>query len=86
MRQPPEKKPPIFKVGDKVTVFGYPEVCTIDRITSMSEEWLIRTAYAAGYYTYHLSGFRNGNYDDDYVSENVLTLALIETLGGLADG
>jgi len=78
-RQPPVQTPPKFKVGNCVNVFGLDGIFTITRIQLASKEWLVRTAYAAGYYVYHVIDPLTDKIKS--VSENVLTLALIDTLG-----
>ena len=84
-RKPPERTPPKFVVGSKVWVRAHkaPILGTITSIRVMDEEWLVRTAYAAGFYSYEVEtdDFKNAL----HVSENVLSHATIETLGGLAE-
>lgn len=84
MRKPPERTPPKFKVGDRVRV-NFPLhnqiVTPVLSVEEMSQEWLIRTGYAAGFYTYKID---IGGGRISPVSGNLLELALIETLGELA--
>lgn len=85
MNGPPEKLPPKFRVGQKVYVraHGRPVLGTITNVREQSEEWLIRTAYAAGYYAYTVEADVFNSAMD--VSENLLTPALIESLADLVE-
>jgi hypothetical protein len=85
MRGPPEKLPPKFPVGSLVHHYGKPGVWRVTNIVEMSKEWLVRTAYAAGYYTYDVER-TDGSMKGSNISENIFTSALIEQLGEIADG
>lgn len=80
----PKKHPPKFKVGDKVTVLAHHGIWTVERIISMTDEWLVRTAFAAGYYGYHLV-CDDSTSSVKGCSENTLALAVIEQLGKISE-
>ena len=84
-RPPPERTPPLFKVGDRVWVSYYKDryLGTIWKITPYSDEDLVRMGYAAGFWSYHVD--HCVPYTGMACSGNLLELALIETLGSLAD-
>jgi hypothetical protein len=85
-RPPPAPTPPKFVIGSKVrlnmrgrdTPTG---TGTVVGIKKMTQEALVRTAYAAGFWMYTVA-FTEGEAE---VSGNLLELAVIDTLGQLVD-
>lgn len=81
---PPDK--PKFRVGDTVRINQRrredPGIGKVVKIVAMTQEDLVRTAYAAGFWTYTVR-FATGELE---VSGNLLDLAVIDTLGGLVGG
>jgi hypothetical protein len=82
---PPPPTPPKFVIGSKVRLNQAtredPGLGTIVGLKAMSQEDLVRTGYAAGFWIYTVA-FKDGEAD---ISGNLLELAAIDTLGGLAD-
>jgi len=81
---PPDK--PKFVIGSRVRLnerlkAGDPGVGTVVGIRPLSQEELVRTAYAAGFWLYTVA-WPNGEAE---VSGNLLDLAVIDTLGRLTD-